>query len=89
MFRLKTILKEGKQELIEINKIRETTQKNMRKTIRFSKQAILSIHQKKFIEAKKFIENAKKIITWAQGYYNESRSSRAELKEVVELKQTD
>jgi translin len=61
--RLKTILKEGKQELIELNKIRETTQKNMRKTIRFSKQAILSIHQKNFFEAKKFIKNAKKIIS--------------------------
>lgn len=63
MSRLKTILKEGKQELIELNKIRETTQKNMRKTIRFSKQAILSIHQKNFFEAKKFIKNAKKIIS--------------------------
>jgi translin len=60
---LKTILKEGKKELIEINKIRETTQKSMRKTIRFSKQAILSIHQKKIFEAKRLVGNAKNIIT--------------------------
>jgi len=59
---LKTILKEGKKELIEINKIRETTQKSMRKTIRLSKQAIFSIHQKKISEAKRLIGNAKKSI---------------------------
>jgi translin len=59
---LKIILKEGKKELIEINKIRESTQKSMRKTLRLSKQAILSIHQKKFFEAKRLVGNAKKII---------------------------
>jgi translin len=59
---LKTILKDGKKELIEINKVRETTQKSMRKTLRLSKQAILSIHQKKFFEAKRLVGYAKKSI---------------------------
>jgi len=56
---LKKILRDGKIELIETNKLRENTQKSMRKTIRFSKQAILSVHQKKFFESKKLLRKAK------------------------------
>lgn len=56
---LKKILRDGKIELIETNKLRENTQKSMRKTIRFSKQAILSVHQKKIFESKKLLRKAK------------------------------
>ena len=49
---LNKILKKGKKELMEMNKLRENSQKNMRETLRLSKQAILSIHQKKFLESK-------------------------------------
>ena len=56
---LKKILKDGKVDLLELSKIRESAQKNMRKTIRFSKQAIFSIHQKKFLESKKLLRKAK------------------------------
>jgi translin len=59
LFDLKEILKDGKKELIETNKLRENTQKSMRKTIRFSKQAILSIHQKNFSESKNLLRKAK------------------------------
>ena len=66
MFDLKKILREGKKELIEINKLRENTQKSMRKTIRLSKQAILNIHQKNFSEAKTVLKKAKDNITKLQ-----------------------
>ena len=56
---LKKILNEGKSDLIETNKFRDNNQRIMRKTIRFSKQAILSIHQKKFLESKKLLKKAK------------------------------
>lgn len=56
---LKKILNEGKADLIEKNKFRDNNQRIMRKTIRFSKQAILSIHQKKFLESKKLLKKAK------------------------------
>ena len=59
MLDLKKILRDGKKELIETNKLRENTQKSMRKTIRFSKQAILSVHQKKNFESKKLLRKAK------------------------------
>ena len=59
MLDLKKILRDGKKELIETNKLRENTQKSMRKTIRFSKQAILSVHQKKIFESKKLLRKAK------------------------------
>ena len=59
MLDLKKILRDGKIELIETNKLRENTQKSMRKTIRFSKQAILSVHQKKIFESKKLLRKAK------------------------------
>ena len=56
---LKKILNEGKADLIETNKFRDNNQRIMRKTIRFSKQAILSIHQKKILESKKLLKKAK------------------------------
>jgi len=56
---LKKILNEGKADLIETNKFRDNNQRIMRKTIRFSKQAILSVHQKKFLESKKLLKKAK------------------------------
>lgn len=63
---LKNILNDGKKELIETNKLREKTQKNMRKTIRVSKRAILSIHQKNYSESKKLLREAKKNIAKLQ-----------------------
>ena len=52
----------GKKELIEINKLRENSQKTMREILRLSKRAILSIHQKRLHEAKKLIEKSKENI---------------------------
>lgn len=60
---LKTVLKEIKKELREKEKVRENAQKDMRKAASLSKQAILRIHQKRFKEAKKLIENAREIIS--------------------------
>lgn len=48
------------------NKVREKTQKSMRKAQSLSKQAILRIHRKKILEAKTLIENAKEIIAELQ-----------------------
>ena len=63
---LKTILRDAKKELMKKSKIREETQKNMRKAQRLSKQAILRIHRKKNLEAESLINNAKEIITELQ-----------------------
>lgn len=61
----------GKKELIEINKLRENSQKNMREILRLSKRAILSIHQKRFYEAKNLIEKSKeKILKLQQISFN-------------------
>ena len=60
---LKNILKEIKKGLREKEKVRENAQKDMRKATSLSKQAILLIHQKRFKEAKKLIENATEIIS--------------------------
>ena len=59
---LKTILKEVKKELMQKDEGRENAHQSMRKITSLSKQAILFIHQKKHKEAKKLIENSKKII---------------------------
>lgn len=59
---LKIILRDAKKELMKKNKVREKTQKSMRKAQRLSKQAILRIHRKKILEAETLIENAKEII---------------------------
>jgi translin len=63
---LKKILKDGKKELMEINELRENAQKSMRKTLRFSKQAILSIHQKKIPESNNLVGKAKENISKLQ-----------------------
>lgn len=60
---LKNVLATIGKELREKEKVRETLQKDMRKTTSLSKQAILLIHQKRFAEAEKFIETAKEIIS--------------------------
>jgi translin len=64
---LKSILKEVKKELAEKDSVRENAQQSMRKATSLSKQAILLVHQKKQEEAKKLVENAKKLISELQG----------------------
>jgi translin len=59
---LKSILKEVREALTEKEKLRETAQKDMRKSISLSKQAILMIHQKRLKEARSLIEKATEII---------------------------
>jgi translin len=44
------------------NQIREETHESMRKATSLSKQAILLIHQKKYVEAQNFIANDKEKI---------------------------
>jgi translin len=60
---LKNVLSEIRKELTEKEKVRETTQKDMRKATSLSKQAILLIHQKRVKDAKKLIEKATEIIS--------------------------
>lgn len=60
---IKTILEEIRRELTEKDQIRETAQKDMRKATSLSKQAILSIHQKKLKEAKRLLGKAGEIIS--------------------------
>jgi translin len=48
------------------NQIREETHESMRKATSLSKQAILLIHQKKYVEAQNFIANAKEKISSLQ-----------------------
>jgi translin len=64
---LKSILKEVKEELTQKDKVRENAQQSMRKATSLSKQAILLMHQKKYKEARKLVENAKEIISKLQG----------------------
>ena len=52
---------------MEKNAIREETHEIMRKTTSLSKQAILLIHQKKYVEAEGFVENAKEKIASLKG----------------------
>jgi translin len=68
---LKTVLKEVKKELTQKDKVREDAQDSMRKATSLSKQAILRIHQKKFEEAKKLIENATAVISVLHGLAKE------------------
>lgn len=60
---LGTILSRIRRELTGREEIRREAKADMRKARRLSKQSILFIHQKKFDEAKKFIEKARKIIS--------------------------
>jgi translin len=71
---LKSILKEVKKELAEKDSVRENAQQSMRKATSLSKQAILLVHQKKQEEAKKLVENAKKLISELQGSAKEHPS---------------
>jgi translin len=59
---LKIVLSETRKELMDKNKVRETTYRDFRKATSLSKQAILLIHQKRLKEAKRLIEKARKII---------------------------
>ena len=63
---LETVIQEVKNELTQKNKIREETHESMRKATSLSKQAILLIHQKKYVDAEKFVENAKEKISGLQ-----------------------
>jgi translin len=69
---LKTILKEVKKELMQKDQVRENAHQGMRKATSLSKQAILFIHQKRYKEAKKLIENAKEIILRLQALVKEN-----------------
>jgi len=60
---LKIVLKGIRKELKEKEKLRENSQKEMRKATSLSKQAILLIHQKKMKEAKKLIDKATNILS--------------------------
>jgi len=68
---LKTVLNEVKKELMQKDKVRENAHESMRKAISLSKQAILRIHQKRFKEGKKLIENATSAILRLQGLSEE------------------
>jgi len=63
---LESILEQIKNELTQKNEIREELHESMRKATSLSKQAILLIHQKKYAEAEKLIENAKEKISHLQ-----------------------
>ena len=56
---LKEVLKNIQDELSNREQIRESTQRDMRKATRLSKQAIQVTHQNRFDDAKTFLEQAK------------------------------
>jgi len=60
---LKRILTEIKEELTQKEKVREKTQRDVRKITSNSKQAILLIHQKRPREARKLIDKARQLIS--------------------------
>ena len=60
---LKRILTEIKEELTQKEKVREQTQRDVRKITSNSKQAILLIHQKRPREARKLIDKARQLIS--------------------------
>jgi translin len=59
---LETVLQKIKNDLMAKNEVREQAHESMRKTTSQSKQAILLIHQKKYVDAEKLIESAKEKI---------------------------
>jgi translin len=59
---LKNVLKEVKDELKKKERIRENAQNSTRKVTSLSKQAILLMHQKKMLEAKRLISEARETI---------------------------
>ena len=62
MSTLKILLEKVKRELAQKEKVREEANENMRKTTSLSKQTILFSHQKRLIDAKKQLYNAKEFI---------------------------
>jgi translin len=60
---LKTILNETRKELTREEKVRDSSYRDLRKATSLSKQAILFIHQRRFGQAQKSIEKARKIIS--------------------------
>jgi translin len=60
---LKTVLSTIRKELKAKDKVREKSQKDMRKATSLSKQAILLVHQKRLEEAEKLILRAREILS--------------------------
>jgi translin len=58
---LRKLLEKVRIELKQKEEVKEEIQKNMRKATRFSKQAILYIHQARFVEAKKLLKETSKL----------------------------
>jgi translin len=63
---LETVLQEIKNELMQKNEAREQAHESMRKAMSLSKQTILLIHQKKYVDAEKLIESAREKISSLQ-----------------------
>jgi translin len=59
---LETVLQKIKNDLMQKNEVREQTHESMRKATSQSKQAILLIHQKKYVDAENLIESAREKI---------------------------
>jgi translin len=59
---LETVIQLVKNELMQKNQIREDTHESMRKATSLSKQAILLIHQKRFVDAIEMVASAKEKI---------------------------
>lgn len=64
--KLKPVLLEVKNDLMQKDKIRDETHEDMRKATSLSKQAILLVHQKKQAEAEKMIKEATEKIAHLQ-----------------------
>lgn len=62
MSSLETVIQLVKNELMQKNQIREDTHESMRKATSLSKQAILLIHQKRFVDAIEMVASAKEKI---------------------------
>jgi translin len=58
---LRKLLEKVRIELKQKEEVKEEIQKNMRKATRFSKQAILYIHQARLVEAKKLLKETSKL----------------------------
>ncbi|MEM2440097.1 MAG: hypothetical protein QW493_02650, partial [Candidatus Bathyarchaeia archaeon] len=63
MTSLKTVLKQIRRELKDKERVKDQIQKDMRRITSLSKQAILSIHQKRLKEARKLLEKTREIIS--------------------------
>lgn len=66
MLSLKAILTGIQKELFEKEKVREEIQRDMRKAMRLSKQAIQVTHQERFDEAKAMLKEAKSLFVRLQ-----------------------